>query len=126
MDIFDPLRPTCQYDSSHVVRNLKALRKHELSCPANPNRQNPRDQTSVGVSIAGPSSSDYTLQSMSNQFSSLMSGPYSTSPIESADSMSDDSVMSPCSDSGSDSDLSFDDLDPHYDEDELNRSGLGS
>lgn len=37
-DIFDPLRPRCQYNHNHVVRDLKALRKHELTCPDNPNR----------------------------------------------------------------------------------------
>lgn len=37
-DIFDPLRPRCQHNHDHVVRDLKALRKHELTCPDNPNR----------------------------------------------------------------------------------------
>lgn len=32
--LLDPLRPTCRYDSSHRVPHLKALKKHELKCPA--------------------------------------------------------------------------------------------
>lgn len=38
MDIFDPLRPRCPFDSTHVVSNIKLLRKHEQNCPANPAR----------------------------------------------------------------------------------------
>lgn len=37
-DVFDPLRPRCQYDPTHVVSSLKRLRKHEMKCPANPAR----------------------------------------------------------------------------------------
>lgn len=38
LDVFDPLCPHCPYDSNHVVRDLKALRKHVKNCPANPDR----------------------------------------------------------------------------------------
>lgn len=36
--VFDPLRPRCRFDDGHVVRNLRALRKHEMGCPSNPRR----------------------------------------------------------------------------------------
>lgn len=38
LSIFDPLRPRCQFDHTHIVPHLKALRKHERTCPANPYR----------------------------------------------------------------------------------------
>lgn len=36
--VFDPLRPRCRFDHTHVVASLKALQKHESSCPYNPAR----------------------------------------------------------------------------------------
>lgn len=50
MAIYDPLRPRCRYDQSHVVPSLKALHKHEQSCPSNPNRKN----SSRGKRLAVP------------------------------------------------------------------------
>lgn len=38
LDVFDPLRPRCKFNPDHIVRDLKALRIHEKSCPANPRR----------------------------------------------------------------------------------------
>lgn len=37
----DPLRPRCRFHDAHVVPSLRALRKHELTCPANPSRGSP-------------------------------------------------------------------------------------
>ncbi len=34
--VFDPLRPRCRYNPSHVVASLKALQKHEANCACNP------------------------------------------------------------------------------------------
>lgn len=53
MDIFDPLRPKCRFDTTHVVANLKALRKHELSCPSNPERNVGRRAVPI-YAAAGP------------------------------------------------------------------------
>lgn len=74
MDIYDPLRPRCQYDPNHVVRNLKALHKHELNCPANPNRTtNRRDP--IPSSTFNPSQSMDTIHASSvNPFSTLAPG----------------------------------------------------
>lgn len=48
--VFDPLRPRCQFNRNHVCRDLKMLRKHEQTCPDNPNRSS---QIMGGVSIIG-------------------------------------------------------------------------
>lgn len=57
--VFDPLRPRCRFNSSHVVPSLKALQKHETSCPANPHRTRARRGVpSLSVSaptVSGPS-----------------------------------------------------------------------
>lgn len=52
LDIFDPLCPHCPYDSNHVVRDLKALRKHVKNCPANPDRAVSRHSSGSFDSIA--------------------------------------------------------------------------
>jgi len=36
--VFDPLRPRCRFDHTHIVASLKALQKHECNCPSNPAR----------------------------------------------------------------------------------------
>ncbi|CAN8069840.1 unnamed protein product [Agarophyton chilense] len=88
MHIFDPLRPRCQFDPTHVVPNLKALNKHEKSCPANPRR------TSSPRIIVVPSAAPFTSSppparhsvpvpasptSFGNQFSHLASSTASSS-----------------------------------------------
>lgn len=35
--VFDPLLPRCRFDPSHAMA-LDRLRRHELTCPANPRR----------------------------------------------------------------------------------------
>lgn len=55
LDIFDPLCPHCPYDSNHVVRDLKALRKHVKNCPANPDRAVSRHSSGSSGGIASPS-----------------------------------------------------------------------
>lgn len=86
LEIFDPLRPHCPYDSNHIVRDLKALRKHVKSCPANP------DRTS-----SSPFSPTHLFQSFALSPQSL------ETPSEDLDILSCSSVDSPCSSLMSDS-----------------------
>lgn len=108
LDIFDPLRPRCQYDPDHVVRDLKALHKHELTCPANPCRE-------TSASLHRLSTSPFTPPTMSRlhsinrnrlSFSSIeslqdeedddLSLEFSTSPLESSDDEVEDEDISSC------------------------------
>ncbi|PXF50045.1 hypothetical protein BWQ96_00205 [Gracilariopsis chorda] len=73
--IFDPLRPRCQYDPQHVVSNLKALRKHQRTCPANPHRNCNPANAPIHTAFSAPSTHlAHTLPiapTLTNQFSSL-------------------------------------------------------
>lgn len=74
-NIFDPLRPRCQFDPTHVVSNLKALRKHERTCPANPHRNFNAVNAHVHTAFSPlPTHLADTLPvapTLANQFSSL-------------------------------------------------------
>lgn len=112
LDIFDPLRPRCQYDPDHIVRDLKALHKHEQSCPANPHRGTPHrvSVSSLHSHHLSPSVITPVLQD-DDASCAIMGSPVSLS--SDSDSKSDcnsdiDSVMESDSDSVSDSDFASD------------------
>lgn len=110
LDVFDPLRPRCKFDSNHIVRDLKALRKHENSCPANPHRISRHNSYRVSTSPAlstplGMTSfmSDSPLEVVSD----LDALSYSSVESEGADSdMSD--LSSDSDNDSSDCDVSLD------------------
>lgn len=110
MDIYDPLRPRCQYDSNHVVRNLKALHKHELNCPANPNRNTTR-RDSIPSSTFNPSQSmDIIHTSSVNPFSTLAPDESFDNPSDYSSDQHESSIISSMSDY-SDQESSNDSLD---------------
>lgn len=89
LDIFDPLCPHCPYDSNHVVRDLKALRKHVKTCPANPDRVIPRPNSVSSDSVA--SSSEAAALAVSNPDLDALSCSSVGSPCNpSSDSMESD------------------------------------
>lgn len=101
LDIFDPLRPQCQFDAEHVVRDLKALHKHEQSCPANPYRDS---AGRLSTSLLTPSQDGHFQPSSlphMDTFSYLsMDSPRTSSDFSSATSSDSDNAEP----NGSDSD----------------------
>lgn len=59
-DVFDPLRPRCRFDTTHVVRSLKALQKHEASCAANPNRSRSKRPLAASAPRPAPATTGWT------------------------------------------------------------------